>query len=140
MVSDTITIALRHNADSQGANSVAINALVLDAGGVDPTTNEGYVKSLVDWFNKNFELYGRHVKLVDTWAIKQGYAWYCSSSLGYDPKLHLGCELFPLDLYVMHTSRPLNFLLRRLLPLLEPTHGDKTLRRFRNYDALWEDA
>jgi len=62
---DTITIALRHNADSQGANSVAINALVLDAGGVDPTTNEGYVKSLVDCFNKNFELYGRHVKLVD---------------------------------------------------------------------------
>jgi len=62
---DTITFALRHNSDSQGANSVAVNALVLDAGGVDPTTNEGYIKSLVNYFNKNFELYGRHVNIVD---------------------------------------------------------------------------
>jgi hypothetical protein len=62
---DTITIALRHNSDSQGANSVAVNALVLDAGGVDPTTNETYIKALVTYFNKNFELYGRHVNLVD---------------------------------------------------------------------------
>src|SRR5947207_1097057 len=62
---DTITFALRHNSDSQGANSVAVNALVLDAGGVDPTTNETYVKALVAYFNKNFELYGRHVNLVD---------------------------------------------------------------------------
>jgi hypothetical protein len=62
---DTITVALRHNADSQGANSVAVNALVLDAGGVDPSTNEGYIKTLVTYFNKNFELYGRHVNIVD---------------------------------------------------------------------------
>jgi hypothetical protein len=88
----------------------------------------------------DLHLYFLTLRDILTWAIERGYAWYCSSSLGYDPKLHLGCELFPLDLYVMHTSRPVNFLLRRLLPLLEPTHGDKTLRKFRNYPALWDDA
>jgi len=62
---DTITIAVRHNADAQGANSVAVQAFVTDAGGVNPSTNEGYIKNLVAYFNKTFELYGRQVKLVD---------------------------------------------------------------------------
>jgi predicted N-acyltransferase len=75
-----------------------------------------------------------------TWAIERGFTWYYSSSLGYDPKLHLGCELVPLDLYVTHSSKPVNFVLRRVLPLLEPTHGDTTLRRFRNFHALRDNA
>ena len=65
VTADTITVAMRHNAYAQGANSAAVNAFVLDAGGVDPTTNEGYVKALVAYFNKTFELYGRHVNIVD---------------------------------------------------------------------------
>jgi hypothetical protein len=88
----------------------------------------------------DLHLYFLTLRDVLTWAIEGGYKWYCSSSLGYDPKLHLGSELLPLDLYVTHTSRPINFVLRRLLPLLEPTRGDKTLRKFRNYSALRENT
>jgi hypothetical protein len=74
------------------------------------------------------------------WAIAQGYKWYYSTSLGYDPKLHLGCELVPLDLYVTHRSRATNFILRRVLPWIEPTRSDPTLRKFSTYDSLWGDA
>ena len=74
------------------------------------------------------------------WSIKQGIQWYCSSALNYDPKRRLKCELMPLDLYVTHTSRLANFVLRRVLPWLEPTRNDKTLREFPNYSALWGAA
>lgn len=70
------------------------------------------------------------------WAMSHGYRWYVSNPLAYDPKLHLGCELLPLDLYVMHTSKLVNGILRRALPLLEPTRTDPTLRRFRDYASL----
>ena len=42
-----------------------------------------------------------------------------------------------LDLYVRHTSKFINPILRRLLPLLEPTRNDKTLPKFSNYADLW---
>ena len=74
------------------------------------------------------------------WAIEHGYKWYYSTSLGYGPKRHIGCELVPLDLYVRHTWAPFNFFLRRILPWLEPTRRDPVLREFRNYPALWGDA
>jgi hypothetical protein len=74
------------------------------------------------------------------WAIKNGFKWYCSSALNYDPKLHLKCELVPLDLYVMHPSKIANAVLRRLLPWIEPTRGDKILREFKNYAMLWGDG
>jgi predicted N-acyltransferase len=77
---------------------------------------------------------------VLAWAIANGYKWYYSTSQGYGPKRHLGCELVPLDLYVRHTSRPVNFVLRRILPWLEPTRGEPVLREFPNYKALWGDA
>jgi predicted N-acyltransferase len=74
---------------------------------------------------------------VLTWAINQRLKWYCSTPLGYDPKLQLGCDLLPLDLYVRHRSDLANFFMKRLLPLLEPTRNDKTLRSFSNYHELW---
>jgi hypothetical protein len=72
-----------------------------------------------------------------SWAIANGYKWLQSSGLNYDPKLHLRYRLQPVDLYVKHTSFIINLLLRRLLPLLEPTRYDKTLKKFPNYSELW---
>ena len=40
-----------------------------------------------------------------TWAIANGYKRYVSTGLNYDPKWHLRFQLYPLDLYVRHTSR-----------------------------------
>ena len=75
-----------------------------------------------------------------TWGMKNGYRWLQSSGLNYDPKLHLRYRLKPVDLYVKHTSFIINKVLRRLLPLLEPTRYDKTLKKFPNYSELWEIA
>ena len=69
---------------------------------------------------------------VLTWALAQGLTTYCSTPLNYDPKLHLGFDLAPLDLYVAHPSPVLNALLRRVLPLLQPTRGEPALRHFEN--------
>ena len=82
-------------------------------------------------------LYFYTLRDIVEWSMKQGLKWYCSSALNYDPKRRLKCELMPLDLYVTHTSPLANFVLRRVLPLLEPTRNDKTLREFPNYSALW---
>jgi hypothetical protein len=71
------------------------------------------------------------------WAIANDYRWFRSSGLNYDPKLHLRHLLDPIDLYVRHTSGPINALMRRFLPLLEPTRYDKTLAKFGNYHELW---
>lgn len=71
------------------------------------------------------------------WAMANGYKWYCSTALNYDPKLRLKSELAPLDLYVSHTSPVINFFMRRALPWLEPTRGDPTLAKFPNYAELW---
>lgn len=46
--------------------------------------------------------------------------------------------LDPIDLYVRHTSAIPNALLERILPLIEPTRFDLTLKKFSNYDELWE--
>ncbi|HSH40033.1 MAG TPA: GNAT family N-acetyltransferase [Chthoniobacterales bacterium] len=70
------------------------------------------------------------------WSLAQGLRWYCSSPLNYKPKLHLGCELMPLDLYVMHTSPVLNRLFRPALKFLEPTRHDPVLQRFPNAHEL----
>lgn len=71
------------------------------------------------------------------WAIANGCKWFRSSGLNYDPKLHLRHALDPIDLYVRHTSAPVNAVMKRLLPILEPTRYDKTLARFSNYHELW---
>jgi hypothetical protein len=72
------------------------------------------------------------------WAIANGYQRFYSGSLNYDPKWHLRQALYPIDLYVRHTSDPVNALFGKLLPLLEPTRSDPILPNFQNYRDLWE--
>jgi predicted N-acyltransferase len=77
---------------------------------------------------------------VMSWAIANGYKRCLSTGLSYGPKLNLGFDLYPLDLYVRHTSDRLNGLFKRVLPFLEPTRSEPLLKRFRNYDALWAET
>lgn len=83
-------------------------------------------------------LYHRVYRDIVSWAIAQGYTWFQSTGLNYDPKLHLRHLLEPVDLYVRGTSDVMNALLKRLLPLIEPTHYDATLPKFANYADLWD--
>jgi hypothetical protein len=82
-------------------------------------------------------LYYQVFKDIIKWAIANGYREFYSGSLNYDPKWHLRQSLAPIDLYVRHTSAPINAMFRRLLPLLEPTHADPILPNFENYRELW---
>lgn len=84
----------------------------------------------------HLHLYHYAIRDVITWAMANGYKWFCSSGLNYDPKLHLRFELDPLDLYVRHTSGLFNLVLKWVLPLFEPTRYDNTLHRFPNYKEL----
>ncbi len=85
----------------------------------------------------DLHLYFYAFRDIMTWAIANNYKWCISSGLNYDPKWHLRFKLHPLDLYVRHTSRLANAVLRRVLPWLEPTRYDKTLPQFSNYHELW---
>jgi hypothetical protein len=82
-------------------------------------------------------LYHRAISDLLGWAMANGYKWCCSTAVKYDPKYHLRFMLDPLDLYVRHTSNACNRLLRWLLPLVEPTRYDKTLKQFPNFADLW---
>lgn len=90
-------------------------------------------------YNVALDLHLYHYVFRDMvgWAIANGYKWFRSSGLNYDPKLHLRHLLDPIDLYVRHTSTPINAVLKRILPALEPTRYDETLAKFRNYQELW---
>ena len=83
-------------------------------------------------------LYYRVFHDIIEWAIANGYRRFYSGSLNYDPKWHLRQSLYPVDLYVRHTSGPINAVLRRLLPLMEPTRSDSILPNFHNYSDLWQ--
>ncbi|HSU65784.1 MAG TPA: GNAT family N-acetyltransferase [Tepidisphaeraceae bacterium] len=85
----------------------------------------------------DLHLYFMTLRDVLEWAMRNGYKWYYSSAMGYDPKLRLKCELVPLDLYVAHTFAPANFVMKRVLPLLEPTRNDPTLPKFPNFAEIW---
>ena len=85
----------------------------------------------------DLHLYHYAFRDMVSWAIANGYKWFRSSGLNYDPKLHLRHLLDPIDLYVRHTSEVINALMRRVLPLIEPTRFDKTLAKFVNYHELW---
>ncbi|MFB9261832.1 GNAT family N-acetyltransferase [Bradyrhizobium erythrophlei] len=85
----------------------------------------------------DLHLYHYVFRDIVSWAIANGYKWFRSSGLNYDPKLHLRHLLDPIDLYVRHTSAPINALLKRILPVIEPTRYDETLAKFRNYQELW---
>ncbi len=84
----------------------------------------------------DLNLYFYTLRDIITWALAQGLHSYCSSPLNYDPKLHLGCELVPLDLYVRHTGALLNPLFRHALRFLQPTRHDPVLRQFPNAHEL----
>jgi hypothetical protein len=84
----------------------------------------------------DFHLYFIAVRDVMEWAISNGYQWYCSTGLNYEPKYHLRHQLDPLDLYVNHTSWVFNVILKATLSYLEPTRHDQMLRRFSNYKDL----
>jgi hypothetical protein len=86
----------------------------------------------------DLHLYHYAVRDMISWAMDAGYKWFRSSALNYDPKLHLRHRLDPVDLYVRHTSWIANAALKRILPLIEPTRYDRTLKKFPNYHELWE--
>jgi predicted N-acyltransferase len=81
-------------------------------------------------------LYFYTLRDIISWALEQGLKYYYSNPLNYEPKLHLDCELVPLDLYVMHTNPLLNPIFRRLIKYLGPTRHDPVLQRFPNADQL----
>ena len=83
-------------------------------------------------------LYYRVFHDIIEWAIANGYKRFYSGSLNYDPKWHLRHSLYPVDLYVRHTSDPINAFFKRLLPLMEPTRSDPILANFPNYRELWD--
>jgi hypothetical protein len=85
----------------------------------------------------DLHLYFHTLRDILSWSMAHGLKWYVSSALNYDPKLHLRCELAPLDLYVRHTSPFINFFMKRILPWLEPTRSDPVLKRFPNFAEVW---
>ena len=84
----------------------------------------------------DLHLYFYTLRDILSWALEQGLKYYYSNPLNYEPKLHLDCELVPLDLYVMHKSPLLNPIFRRLIKYLGPTRHDPILARFPNADQL----
>jgi hypothetical protein len=84
----------------------------------------------------DLHLYFYTMRDVIRWAIDQKLRTYASGPLNYDPKLHLGHELEPLDLYVLHTRKWLNPIFGVALKYLEPTRHDPILKKFRNADQL----
>ncbi len=81
-------------------------------------------------------LYFYTLRDVISWAMSQGLRAYSSGPLNYDPKLHLGHELAPLDLYVMHLRRGLNPIFQFAVKYLEPTRHDPVLKKFPNAGEL----
>ena len=84
----------------------------------------------------DLHLYFYTLRDIISWSLQQGLKYYYSNPLNYGPKLHLRCELVPLDLYVMHTSTVLNPIFRRIIKYLGPTRHSRFLRRFPNADQL----
>jgi hypothetical protein len=85
----------------------------------------------------DLHLYHYTFRDLISWGMAGGFKWFRSSGLNYDPKLHLRYQLDPVDLYVRHTSTLGNWAFSRILPWLEPTRHDKTLKKFANYGDIW---
>jgi len=84
----------------------------------------------------DLHLYFYTLRDIISWALQQGLKYYYSNPLNYEPKLHLDCELVPLDLYVRHTSTLLNPIVHRAIKYLGPTRHESVLQRFPNADQL----
>src|SRR5439155_26507685 len=81
-------------------------------------------------------LYFYTLRDIISWSLKRGLKHYYSNPLNYEAKLHLDCELVPLDLYVIHTSVFLNRIFHRIIKYLGPTRHDPFLRKFPNAHEL----
>jgi predicted N-acyltransferase len=84
----------------------------------------------------DLHLYFYTLRDIISWSLQQGLKYYYSNPLNYEPKLHLDCELVPLDLYVMHTNPLLNPIFRGVIKYLGPTRHDPVLQRFPNANEL----
>ena len=84
----------------------------------------------------DLHLYFYTLRDIISWAMQQGLKYYYSNPLNYEPKLHLDCELVPLDLYILHTNPLLNPIFRRLIKYLGPTRHDPVLPKFPNAQEL----
>jgi predicted N-acyltransferase len=84
----------------------------------------------------DLHLYFYTLRDIISWALRQGLKYYYSNPLNYEPKLHLDCELVPLDLYARHASALLNPIFRRVIKYLGPTRHDPVLPRFPNADQV----
>jgi len=84
----------------------------------------------------DLHLYFYTLRDIISWAVRQGLKYYYSNPLNYEPKLHLDCELLPLDLYAMHTNPLLNPIFRRMIKYLGPTRHDPVLQKFPNAHEL----
>jgi Acetyltransferase (GNAT) domain len=84
----------------------------------------------------DLHLYFYTLRDIISWALQQRLKYYYSNPLNYEPKLHLDCELVPLDLYVMHTNPVLNPIFRRVIKYLGPTRHDPVLQKFPNAHQL----
>jgi hypothetical protein len=85
----------------------------------------------------DLHLYHYIVRDMISWGISNGYRWFRSSGLNYDPKLHMRHRLDPIDLYARHTSAFVNAIFRLALPWIVPVRYDATLKLFPNYKELW---
>jgi hypothetical protein len=85
----------------------------------------------------DLHLYHYVVRDMINWGISNGYKWFRSSGLNYDPKLHMRHRLDPIDLYVRHTSFLANAIFKLALPWIVPVRYDATLKLFANYKDLW---
>ena len=84
----------------------------------------------------DLHLYFYTLRDIISWALHR-LKYYYSNPLNYEPKLHLDCELVPLDLYVMHTNPLPNPIFRRMIKYLGPTRHDPSLAgKFPNADQL----
>jgi hypothetical protein len=119
----------------QGGRAIAFSVCMVEGDAV-------YAEYLGLDYQVAFDLHLYHYAFRDvvSWAIANGYKWFRSGGLNYDPKLHLRHVLDPLDLYVCHISKVVNALMRRLLPFIEPTRNDATLKKFANYAELWGET
>jgi hypothetical protein len=84
----------------------------------------------------DLHLYFYTLRDLIAWSLQQGLEYYYSNPLNYEPKLHLDCELVPLDLYIRHTNPLLNLIFRRVIKYLGPTRHDPVLQRFPNAHEL----
>ncbi len=84
----------------------------------------------------DLHLYFYTLRDIISWALRGGLKYYYSNPLNYEPKLHLDCELVPLDLYITHTNPLLNPIFGHIIRYLGPTRHDPVLQRYPNADQL----